>query len=153
MTINALGRVLYAALFVATSFVPIWVHAQNVYRCGNVYSQIPCDGATTVQTGDERTKTQKSHAQASLKKDIKTADNLEKSRLKQEENRAREMAQSAQKSTATPPQGPAKADQTPKSGKQAEFFTARAPGDDKKTKRSEPEKEAGANAGSGSNKK
>ena len=150
---NALVNTLNAALLVAIFFIPVWLQAQNVYRCGDAYSQTPCNGGTTVQTGDERTKTQKSHAQASLKKDMKTADDLEKLRLKQEEIRAREMAQSAQKPSTTPSQGSAKADQPSKSGKQAEFFTARAPGDDKKTKRSEPDKEPGANAGSGSNKK
>ena len=58
--------------------------AQTVYRCGSSYSQSPCPAAVTVNVDDPRTAQQKQEAEAAARRDAKTADGMEKSRLKQE---------------------------------------------------------------------
>ena len=43
---------------------------QKVYRCGSSYSQIPCNGAVTIETQDARSKTQKTQSdQATVRED------------------------------------------------------------------------------------
>ena len=86
-------------------------HAQQVYRCGNSYSQIPCAGAVTVPAEDSRSAAQRAAAQENLKRDKTLAKELEASRRKDEaELLAREkVAKAAQAATAKADAAKAKA--------------------------------------------
>ena len=59
-------------------------HAQQVYRCGNSYSQIPCAGAVTVPTEDSRSAAQRATAKENLNRDKTLAKEMEASRRKDE---------------------------------------------------------------------
>ncbi|MEO7546840.1 MAG: hypothetical protein ABIT82_00310 [Ramlibacter sp.] len=74
-------------LAVATIFIALSAHtasatAQNIHKCGNAYSQQPCAGGTTLETGEARTGAQKSQADATTRRDAAAADAMEKARLK-----------------------------------------------------------------------
>ena len=58
--------------------------AQQVYRCGNSYSQTPCAGAVAVQTDDPRTDEQRAQAKQGLASDKALAKDLEATRRKDE---------------------------------------------------------------------
>ena len=58
--------------------------AQQVYRCGNSYSQTPCAGAVAVQTDDPRTDEQRAQAKQGLASDKALAKELEATRRKDE---------------------------------------------------------------------
>lgn len=58
--------------------------AQTVYRCGSSYSQSPCPAGVPLVVDDPRSAQQKQETDAAVKRDAKTADGMEKSRLKQE---------------------------------------------------------------------
>src|SRR5687768_8856308 len=58
--------------------------AQNIYRCGDSYSQKPCPGGTVVQAEDPRSASQRSQTNLAAERDAKTADAMEKARIKEE---------------------------------------------------------------------
>jgi hypothetical protein len=58
--------------------------AQTVYRCGSSYSQSPCPAGVPLVVDDPRSAQQKQETDAAVKRDARTADSMEKSRLKQE---------------------------------------------------------------------
>ena len=58
--------------------------AQTIYRCGNTYSQQPCAGGAPVQADDPRSAGQRAQTGAAARRDAKTADAMEKTRLKDE---------------------------------------------------------------------
>ena len=58
--------------------------AQNVYRCGDSYSERPCPGGTLVPTDDARSASQQAQTSAAAQRDAKTANMMEKARLKEE---------------------------------------------------------------------
>jgi len=103
--------------------------AQKVYKCGNIYSQIPCHDAATLESGDSRTPAQKAQADANTARTAAVASQMEKERLAQEK---RDLA--AQTALNTPPKSKSGVDaKTPrpaskkKKKKEPEFFTAQAP--------------------------
>ena len=69
-------------LLVATWLAP--AAAQNIYRCGDTYSQQPCPGGTVVEAQDERNAGQRSQTTLAAQRDAKVADAMEKARLKEE---------------------------------------------------------------------
>ena len=73
--------------------------AQTVYRCGNSYSQQPCPGGNAIDTSDPRTPEQRKAAEDGARHERRTADSLEKDRLKEEAAaiRAAERADKAQR--------------------------------------------------------
>lgn len=73
-----------AALLLALSTLWGPAHAQNVYRCGESYSNSPCPGATVVPTDDPRSPAQRAQTDAATRRDAKSAQVLEHERLKQE---------------------------------------------------------------------
>ncbi len=77
-------RVRDAIFLVGLSAVATMAAAQNVYKCGNTYSQTPCPGGTPMAVEDERTAAQKAQSQAVAKQDAKTAEAQQKARLAQE---------------------------------------------------------------------
>ena len=58
--------------------------AQNIYRCGDSYSEQPCPGGKLVPADDARTATQRSQTSLASERDAKAADAMEKARLKEE---------------------------------------------------------------------
>jgi len=58
--------------------------AQDIYRCGDSYSQQPCPGGAVVQAQDERSAGQRSQTHLAAQRDAKVADAMEKARLKEE---------------------------------------------------------------------
>lgn len=58
--------------------------AQTIYRCGNTYSQAPCDGAQTLTIDDSRTAQQKSQTDAATVQTRQLAAQLERERMARE---------------------------------------------------------------------
>lgn len=76
--------VLNAIFFIAIIATSTGVSAQNVYKCGDAYSQLPCPGGVTIDTADPRTSTQKTQADLATARDARSADAMESARLRQE---------------------------------------------------------------------
>jgi hypothetical protein len=73
-----------AALLLALSACWLPAQAQNVYRCGESYSNTPCAGAIVVPTDDRRSAAQRAQTDAATKRDARSAQVLETERLKRE---------------------------------------------------------------------
>lgn len=74
----------FAIFFIVTIALNNWATAQNVYKCGNSYSQTPCPGAQTINVDDARTAAQKKQTDTAVLRDTKAAQSLEKMRRAQE---------------------------------------------------------------------
>jgi hypothetical protein len=109
--------------------------AQQVYRCGNSYSQTPCAGAVAVPTDDPRTDEQRAQAKQGLASDKALAKDLEATRRKDEATalaqlKAAQVKQSKKVAAAKPAEKKVahkKADGTRTvtvKNKEPEFFTA-----------------------------
>lgn len=59
-------------------------YAQQVYRCGNSYSQTPCVGGVTVNADDPRTDAQRAAAREGLERDRALGKEMETTRRKDE---------------------------------------------------------------------
>jgi hypothetical protein len=97
--------------------------AQEIYRCGDSYTQNPCAGGTRVQTDDTRSAGQRAQAVEAAKRDAKTADALEKARLRQEAKPVSAYippSEVAQPAALEKKAGPGQA-------KKPQYFTATAP--------------------------
>lgn len=132
---------LFALFLIAACAGSTWATGSNVFKCGSTYSQTPCDGAVAVRVDDARSKEQKSQSDATVVRQGKTANAMEKTRLKEE---ALAIAQKksgkpTEKSTAKV-QSNAKTDidtagtqkSTKRRKKESEFFTAKEANPDKK---------------------
>jgi hypothetical protein len=106
--------------------------AQNTYKCGDTYSQVPCPGAKVIDATDSRTPAQKTQADLATGRVARTADAMEKARLQQEK------IDSAANASPVPP---AQMENASASGtmhakkkrrKAPDYFTAQAPGEKKK---------------------
>ncbi|HSI53326.1 MAG TPA: hypothetical protein VK981_05100, partial [Ramlibacter sp.] len=51
--------------------------AEEIYRCGDSYSNKPCPGGQQVQAADPRSASQRAQAGQAAKKDAKAADAME----------------------------------------------------------------------------
>lgn len=128
-----------AAVFLAICTVSTGAAAQQVYRCGNTYSQKPCTDGVQVDVQDARTPAQKAESEAAVRREASTANAMEKARL-QEETQLR--AANANAKAAAPSKDkkkntskPAPPDAAPvdtkthkthaKKKKEPEYFTAR----------------------------
>lgn len=74
----------FAALLLALFACRVPAQAQNVYRCGESYSNTPCAGAVVVPTDDRRSAAQRAQTDAAAKRDARSAQVLENERLKRE---------------------------------------------------------------------
>lgn len=98
---------------------------QAVYRCGDQYTDQPCQGGTPVLAQDARSAEQQAQARARVQRESQLADSLEKRRL-QEEARAAQAAQAAVPASSPPaakPANPAQVKQT----RRARWKVRRAP--------------------------
>lgn len=128
-------------LKIATFFIAIYAIStvataqKTVYRCGASYSQIPCEGAVSVDASDARSKADKLEADKATQRDMKQAREMEKTRLKEEKKaitEAKAAAKANAKSkTATEPEADTKKKSASKK-KEPEFFTAKSAPDSKK---------------------
>ena len=98
--------------------------AQNIYRCGDSYSQQPCAGGKLVAASDSRTAGQKSQTDEATRRDAKSAEAMEKARLKEEAKPAPVGLPLPKASEAQPARKPASGAKP----KKPEHFTAIAPG-------------------------
>lgn len=131
LTLNAVFLIAHFALSTEAA-------AQNIYKCGdtNTYSQLPCTGGIVVDTADPRTAAQKTQADLATDRNARTADAMEKARLRQEAidiaantpiaPKARTGSVSSRNVTET--HRPAKAKQHPNK-KEPEYFAAQVPGE------------------------
>ena len=126
----------FATILVAWCGILTGAQAQNAYRCGNSYSQSPCPGGVPVEVDDSRSKAQKSQSESVIKRDLRTADTMEKNRLRQEEARQR-AAKPVPEKPAAKANAPAPAKATPSTKKRPSspaYFTAKTTPDQKKKK-------------------
>ncbi|MDP1655746.1 MAG: hypothetical protein Q8K91_12670 [Hylemonella sp.] len=123
----------FAIFFIATGAVFTSAQAQNIYRCGDSYSQSPCPGGVAIDAGDSRTKGQKAQADAATQRDRQTANTLEKERLKQEAaaSPGTPKADAAKASTAATTPHPSRK----KKHKEPAYFTAKTAADKKAEKK------------------
>ncbi len=73
-----------AIFYVALCALSTGTTAQNVYKCGNAYSQKPCADGVVVDVQDSRSAAQKAESDALIKRDSAAANAMEKTRLKEE---------------------------------------------------------------------
>jgi hypothetical protein len=101
--------------------------AQNIYRCGNTYSQQPCADGKLVAASDSRSAAQKSQTDEAAKRDARAADAMQKARIK-EEARPVPVGVPATR-PASAPKDTKKSERKPKKSKSKkdEPFTAVAP--------------------------
>jgi hypothetical protein len=115
------GFIFNAIFLIASSALSAGATAQEVYKCGDTYSQAPCPGGVVIDTTDQRTQAQKTQADLVTGRNARTAAAMEQARLQQEK---RDLA--ANTATLAPRAASAK----PASA----GTTAQAPGEKKKSK-------------------
>jgi len=74
----------FAAFLIAACALSTGARAQNVYKCGDSYSQTPCPGAKLIETQDSRQPEQKKQTDSATHNSAKLAQELQKERLAQE---------------------------------------------------------------------
>lgn len=151
MKLRLQNHFLFATFFIAGYALSTGATAQNVYRCGNSYSQTPCPDAVVVDVEDTRSTSQKKDSDTRVRHDAATADALEKKRLQEEaqalagDNKPPAHAKKDTRTRNAPPptsaaDAPGSADKdNKKSGtkkKEPAFFTARVVTEKKTTKTS-----------------
>lgn len=77
-------RRLNAIFFVALFALSTGATAQNIHKCGDTYSQLPCPGGAVINATDPRSIEQKSQMDLATARDTRTANALESARLQQE---------------------------------------------------------------------
>lgn len=145
------GHTLVAMSIIATCALSTGANAQNVYKCGNVYSQTPCFGGDLIDPADPRTSAQKDQTDLAIGRDARLADAMEKARLAQEKkdlaaNTPAKKSLEKPASAKTPKKlSTQQAKVKKKKEKEPGYFVAQLPGDKKKKsvpKKSTPEKDA-----------
>ncbi len=129
-----------AALLLALAALWAPAQAQNVYRCGESYSNTPCPGAKVVPTDDARSPAQRAQTDAATRRDARSAQVLETERLKEEGKPAQAIIPAAKPEPAAPG-----TDRTlsKAKAKKPELFTAvvpKKPGEVKKKKKNKAAK-------------
>ena len=104
---------LIATFLIAVSAISTGVAGQNVYRCGNAYSQKPCADGVALNVQDTRTPEQKAESDALIKRDSEAANAMEKARMKEE---AQQRADNAKLAAAAAKNTPAKPKSSPTDG-------------------------------------
>lgn len=126
--------ILFTSLLIVAAAITTAARAQNVYKCsGNTYSQVPCPEGVKLTPPDAPDRTQQKQADQATARDARTADRMEKARLKQERLDLKANTPPPDKMTRTP------AAQTSKVAK-VKDFVAEVPGTGKAktTKRKTP---------------
>jgi hypothetical protein len=127
----------FAAFLIAACALSTGVRAQNVYRCGDSYSQTPCPGAKLIEPQDSRQPAQKKQTDTATHSNASLAQELQKERLAQEKLAKSGPPPIVATAVAKAPQSSASATVlTPKrirpQLKKPEQFVAEVPGTEKK---------------------
>lgn len=103
--------------------------AQQIYRCGDSYSQTPCPDGIVIDATDGRTKAQKTQADLATERAERTAAAMEKARLQQEKAASATHAPKI-KAKASAPASKDRNSQAKKKNKkkESEYFTVQTPG-------------------------
>ena len=72
------------SIFIAVNAVMTGAQAENIYKCGNTYSQSPCSGGKLMSVDDSRDPQQKLQQDAATQRDAELAKDMEKTRLANE---------------------------------------------------------------------
>ena len=129
----------FAMILISLASVSQGLQAQNIYKCGNSYSQTPCPGASPLSIDDTRTAAQKQQADAATRSNTELAQSLEKTRIAQEKMAAAQSPAAQPVAAPTAPQHTSKVVSkiTPKRIKSKKYkpdaFIALVPGSDKKS--------------------
>jgi hypothetical protein len=140
---------LLAMIFIASYAISTRAGAEEVYRCGNTYSQKPCPDAVKVEVEDSRTPAQKAEADAKTRRETAQVQAIDKARQKEEaQQRAAnaKLAAAEARKAAAKPHAKASAPKTDslvasvgkgkkktaKTKKEPEFFVATAAADTSK---------------------
>jgi hypothetical protein len=83
--LKTLSHLIASIIIVLPIALSITASAQTVYRCANQYSHTPCENGTPVRTDDARDSRDRKAHQSIVKQEKKTADALERQRLKDEQ--------------------------------------------------------------------
>ena len=128
------------AAAVSACLFPGLAASQNIYRCGDTYSQQPCAGGKVVQTDDARSASQRADTTQASQRDAKAADAMEKARLKEEAKAA--PANVLQPVVKGPEAGEKNAPVmvTPKNVPHFTAIAPKKPGEPKPTTRTKPKK-------------
>ena len=125
------GHPLNAIFLIAVCALSTGATAQNIYKCGETYSQLPCPGGVLIDATDKRSTAQIAQADSATGRDARNADAMEKARLQQEGSDIAAntpMTDAVAKTDIKPQTTLAKK----KKKKAPEYFTAQAPGEKKK---------------------
>ena len=136
MNISKIATLLIAACAVSTGAMA----QKTIYRCGSSYSQVPCEGAVSVDANDARSRTDKADADKATQRDMKQANALEKTRVKEERDAISKAQAAAKASAKASPKPPGKSDSNENDSKKVakhkkkepEFFTAKTGAEKKK---------------------
>jgi len=77
-------------------------HAEQIYRCGNSYSQAPCAAGKVLNIDDSRDAARKQEVDTATRRDVRLADQLERERLQQEQALVPKHAKSAKPKMVKP---------------------------------------------------
>ena len=144
-------RTQIAIFLIAITSIGTGAWGQNVYKCGNTYSQQPCPGGTLVDAADARTNEQKKAADLASQRNAKAANALEQARLKKEKTQQQALTASKKQAKAPSAAAPLPGDSAPpktaakKSKAKAEGdFKAQVPADQQAKKKKPAPKTAAA---------
>ncbi|NCP39438.1 MAG: hypothetical protein GW848_02885 [Rhodoferax sp.] len=137
MKIPYLFTLFFAALSLTSATA---THGEEIYRCGNSYSQMPCAQGKVLNIDDSRDAARKKEVDAATRRDNQLANQLEHERLLQEQAHIHKPTKQNGAKTAKVPTAPVP-DQTttltPKRPKRVlhkhKDFTALIPGSDQKS--------------------
>lgn len=113
------------AIALATTFLA--AHAQQVWRCGNTYSQARCPDGIPLSASDPRSAADKAQAAQVAKADQQRAEAMEKARLDQEKKAPKAQVMGPAQAPASAPQADKKKAAKKSGRKEPEHFTAVAP--------------------------
>jgi hypothetical protein len=126
-----------ALLLIAVCALSTGASAQNTYKCGNSYSQLPCPGGVVLDPRDGRDSSQKTQADTASLRDARVADALEAQRLQQAQKDLRANTPRHLPAEAAAPRQQGRTDTQAsrplKKKQQPAYFTAQVPGEKKKT--------------------
>jgi hypothetical protein len=125
--------ILHSALLVVLGGFSMTAQAQQVYRCGKTYNQMPCPDGTAIDTRDARTQEQRVDSQKATARDTELVNRLEKARQQEAMTAAGRTPVEKKSKGKTAKSGKTKNKKINK--KEPELFTATAASEKKKKKK------------------
>jgi hypothetical protein len=138
------SHTLKTTFLIAMGGFSVGMPAQNIHKCGDTYSQMPCPGGDVINTADPRTPAQKIQSDLTTSRNAKAADALEKTRLKQEKMDAAASAPPIPSTSSGIERTPSMLQKEKQKKKTPGYFTAQTPG-----KKTPPQKNRDGNKAAG----